>query len=359
MSETRVMAKVVVVGAGIVGASIAYHLTRRGAEVTIVDSGDLASGATRRSFAWIGAASGSWPGGAANLRSSVLTDHRRLEAELPDFSVRWTGSLAWSTRTATGPPPLLGPEQHVVGPADIAELEPNLRALPLSAVHTPSDGGVDPVAMTTALVRASQALGARVVLNSPVVSLRRTDGRITGVGCPAETFPASTVVLASGASSRPVSASLATPLPVSSSPALLIQASAPPGLVRGILATPEWEAREVRPGHLVLTAPITENATSHDLRNIALRTTRDIGVHFASHSRIQFTSMGIGMRPMPADDAPIIGRLTPDGAVYVAVMHSAVTLAPTVGRLVADEIIDGRPIHELMNSRPQRFEEIP
>ena len=47
--------QVAVVGAGIVGASIAYHLTQRGARVTIVDSGKPGFGASSHSFAWINA----------------------------------------------------------------------------------------------------------------------------------------------------------------------------------------------------------------------------------------------------------------------------------------------------------------
>ena len=55
---------------------------------------------------------------------------------------------------------------------------------------------------------------------------------------------------------------------------------------------------------------------------------------------------------MPAH-GPVIGYAAPDRSVYVAVMHSAVTLAPTVGRLVADELVTGGPAPELRGSRPR------
>jgi len=48
--------RVVVVGAGIVGASLAYHLACKGAAVTIIDADQAASGVTGRSFAWINTA---------------------------------------------------------------------------------------------------------------------------------------------------------------------------------------------------------------------------------------------------------------------------------------------------------------
>jgi glycine/D-amino acid oxidase-like deaminating enzyme len=77
------MAAVVVVGAGIVGASVAYHLARLGVPVTVLEQGtEPATGVTGGSFAWVGGAGGDWPGGARELREHVLADYRRLEGEL-------------------------------------------------------------------------------------------------------------------------------------------------------------------------------------------------------------------------------------------------------------------------------------
>jgi len=60
----------VVVGAGIVGASVAYHAARAGAVVTLVDAGRPGAGVTADSFAWIGA-SGVRDGPAAGLRATA------------------------------------------------------------------------------------------------------------------------------------------------------------------------------------------------------------------------------------------------------------------------------------------------
>ena len=63
-----------------------------------------------------------------------------------------------------------------------------------------------------------------------------------------------------------------------------------------------------------------------------------------------------GVRPMPSDSYPAIGRL--DNDVYVAVMHSGVTLAPLVGRLVANEIANGTEADMLKTFRPSRFNQV-
>ena len=58
---------------------------------------------------------------------------------------------------------------------------------------------------------------------------------------------------------------------------------------------------------------------------------------------------------MPAGGLPIIGSLPGHPGGYIAVMHSAVTLAPAAGRLVADELIDAVDREELRGVRPNRF----
>ena len=135
------MSTVAIVGAGVVGASVAYHLARHGVSVTLIEREPApAAGVTGGSFAWIGGAGGEWPGGAEDLRESVLTDYRRLEAEVPGVAVRWTGSLAWR-RDAVGPGDgaHLAQGQSWIGRSQIAALEPNLQDLPQRAVWTPTE----------------------------------------------------------------------------------------------------------------------------------------------------------------------------------------------------------------------------
>jgi glycine/D-amino acid oxidase-like deaminating enzyme len=58
---------------------------------------------------------------------------------------------------------------------------------------------------------------------------------------------------------------------------------------------------------------------------------------------------------MPADELPIIGAIPGVHGAYVAVMHSAVTLAATAGRLIASEVVNGIEADELAGLRPTRF----
>jgi glycine/D-amino acid oxidase-like deaminating enzyme len=221
-------------------------------------------------------------------------------------------------------------------------------------VYTPTDGGVDPVRTTEALVHAARTLGAQVVLDSGVTSLAVVGGRVEGVVSSAGFYPASTVVLAAGADVGMLCEPLGIELPVAASPAFLMRVAAPPGLVRTILASPEFEVRESRDGHLVMTAPHDEGASESDLEQLAQHTLGRLKASFGDSGPLRLLGYCVGRRPVPLG-GPVVGYLTPDKSVYVAVMHSALTLAPTVGRLAASELLSGEPVADLQRCRPQRF----
>jgi glycine/D-amino acid oxidase-like deaminating enzyme len=375
LSALRLSPPIVVVGAGIVGASIAYHLARLGQPVTLLERASApASGVTGQSFAWIGdsagdpaddpadgsadgSTGGDWPGGAEDLRHSVLRDWHRLEAEVPGIAVRWTGSLAW-TRVGDGAVPQ--PGQTWIDRDRIRSLEPNLRTVPDRAVHTPTDGAVDPVAATRSLIRAARRLGVEIVFNADVTTLPATPTAVTAAGA----HSASTIVLAAGTEVTTLAGSIGASVPVIASPALLVRVAAPAGLVRTIVATPDFEARELSEGHLLLTAPLTAVGTlGPDLVSadgtagpspglIAQWAIDRLRSTFRNSDGLCLLGWTIGRRPMPPQ-GPQIGYLTPDRSIYVAVMHSAVTLSPTAGRLIAMELATGRPSPGLERCRPR------
>ena len=87
--------RVLIVGAGIIGASIAHHLARRGAAVTLEDRAGPAAEACGRSFGWINASYGN-PEPYVRLRFQSLLEYRRLEWETGgQLGGKWGGSLPW------------------------------------------------------------------------------------------------------------------------------------------------------------------------------------------------------------------------------------------------------------------------
>ncbi|MGN9908674.1 NAD(P)/FAD-dependent oxidoreductase [Phytohabitans sp. LJ34] len=331
---------VLVVGAGIVGASVAYHAARAGAAVTLVDAGRPGAGVTAGSFAWIGA-SGVRTGPAAAARATATREYRRLEAELPGLPVTWSGSLSWGAADRAPEP---GPGQEIVDAAAAAALEPALRQPLPWAVWAPGDGAADPVGVTERLVAGARAHGARVHPDTPVTAVRRdAAGRVVGVETAAGPLSGATVVLAAGVATAALGAPLGVHIPVDPSPATLFRLRAPAGLVRTVVNTPDFDLRQVAPDRLLAAADSPERTLA------AVRST------FRGTADVELLGTRVGLRPMPADGEPIVGPVAEVPGLYVAVLHSAVTLAPAVGRLVARELVDGTVEPLLAGCRLDRF----
>ncbi len=347
--------EVVVVGAGIVGAAVAYESARAGADVVLLDKSLPASGVTGDSFAWIGGPrGGDVPDGSAPLRRRALQEYRRLEREVPGVQVRWRGSLTWDEEEPEDYGPL-GPDERRLDAPEIGRLEPHLRVPPARALHIESDGAVNPVAVTEALVRAARDHGARLAIGSAVTALRVQDGRVVGVETSTGFVASRTVVVTAGVDAPLLCAPLGFDLPVASSPALLLRFTAPPGLVRTLVAAPHIEVREASDGQLLVAADYNGEVGQDDLNRTAREMLSRLTATFEDAQDVRLVNVRLGARPMPADGLPVVGPVPSVGGVYVAVMHSGVTLAPVVGRLVAGEVVDGVEAEELDGVRPHRF----
>jgi glycine/D-amino acid oxidase-like deaminating enzyme len=300
--------------------------------VTLVDAGRPGGGVTADSFAWIGGT-----GARTGLRATAAAEYRRLERELPGLPVTWCGSLSWGAREA-------GPGQELVDAATVAALEPALLEPPERAVWTPDDGAADPVGVTQRLVAGARAHGAQLHPDTPVIALRRkAAGAIAGVETTAGSRPAATVVLAAGAATAALCAPLGVHVPVEPSPATLVELRAPAGLVRTVISNEDFDLRQRGPDRLVAAADSPE------------RTLAAVRAGFRGAAHVELLGARVGARPMPADGEPIVGPVAEVPGLYLAVMHSAVTLAAVVGRLVARELVNGTVEPALAGCRLQRF----
>jgi glycine/D-amino acid oxidase-like deaminating enzyme len=137
--------EMVVVGAGIIGASIAWHLAAAGARVAVVVAGGVA---TPDSFAWINATHGN-PEPYFGLRVRSMAEWRRVTQAVPDLPISWCGGLRWGL-----PPDKLeayvsahrqcGYDVQLIGSTEAARIEPSLIGPPSTAVYAPREGAVRP-----------------------------------------------------------------------------------------------------------------------------------------------------------------------------------------------------------------------
>ncbi|ESX58043.1 D-amino acid oxidase [Mesorhizobium sp. LSHC422A00] len=336
--------EVIVIGAGIIGASIAWHLTKAGARVTVISDSGAGGVATPNSFAWINASWGN-PEIYFRLRIRAMAEWKRLANELPGLPLAWCGGLCWdlpagrleayaAEHASWG----YGIERVDAGRA--AQIEPSLVEPPELAVYVAEEGVAEPVAAAKALLADAERQGARV-LSSSVTALVQTYGRITGVDTSHGLMAAEEVVIAAGVGAPDIAATAGIKLPIETPPGLIVHSRPYKKLLNGLVHAEKLHMRQTAEGRIIAGSDFAggdpgENpdATARDLfaaMKAALRGAD--GLEFEFHT--------VGYRPTPIDGFPIIGRAEGVGGLYVAVMHSGITLAPAVGLFATREILDG------------------
>lgn len=371
--------RVVVAGAGIVGATIAYYLSRAGAAVTVIDKQGPATHASRGTFAWINATWAKQPRHYHSLSQEGVSAWRDLQQSL-DLPVRWGGSVEWfesDTRQSLLVDQIAeqvewGEPARMIAAGEIAELEPSLK-LPLgqTAAYSPNDGAVDPVIATQKLLIAAERFGATLSFPCELQDVTLSGQRLTAVETSKGTIAADRLVLATGAAPNLSQRIAGLSLPQRSTPGVIALTRPMPRLLNRVIVAPGVHMHQRDDGRVVLgeqagapampaharrlqgrprAFPTEQTAQQHARRmlEIAMQYVPDIAA-------AEIDQTYIGWRPLPLDGLPVLGANPDRLDVYVAVMHSGVSLAPVVGQLVAQELTQGVSVGRLAPYRPTRL----
>ena len=216
-------ADVIVIGGGVIGCSIAYHLARSGqSDVLLLERRQITSGTTWHAAGLIG-----------QLRPSInMTNLARYTRELYDRLEGETGQATGYRRCgsfsiATDPERLeelkrsasmarvFGLQVDVVTPQSIKERIPLLNTGDvLGGIHIPTDGYANAVDITQALAKGARAAGARIVEHVPVTAIRTAQGRVAGVTTEQGEIDADCIVICTGMWTRDLAASIGVNVPL-------------------------------------------------------------------------------------------------------------------------------------------------
>lgn len=354
--------RVIIIGAGIVGASLAYALARHGAGVTVVDAAGPAAGATGRSFGWINA---SFYADAAHfaLRAEGIEAYRRLCRDL-DVPVTWTGCLCWENdgpalEMQTQALHALGYRAKIIDRAAFARVEPYVRA-PQHAVLFETEAAAEPAALTQTLLAAS---GARIISGCAVDGIETQGGQVCGVRIMGDVLPADRVIVAAGTHSPDLVSGCGVALPMVQRPGAIFQTAPLPHVLSHVCVAPIGEFRQNAQGCIVMPTAVAHQADDSDalparpdlLADAAAARLRDAlqGVD------ISWQQVAIAARPVPQDGLPVVGACGPEG-LHTAVMHSGLTLGPVVAEILAAQVMDVAPSNAqtalIAPYTPQRFQ---
>ena len=376
--SSRNRPRVVVVGAGIIGASIAFQISRRNSPTTVLDKGQPGSGASSHSFAWINAAA-KRPVAYHDLNRRSMEMWERFARDLHmDVGLTWGGQLVWES-TADGAALLLrqledlqrwGYPCRQIDEAELRELEPGLSpgAVTAAAINQ-ADGHVDPKKVVDAcLFRAIEA-GAEVQCNATVTGLNLMDSgdgtsKVRSVVTDRGEYPCDVLVLAAGIETTRLAALAGVSVPQQYSPGVVMQTDPRPPLLSTAAVLyapqidpghPEVHLRQMANGVVQIGEGTQESLSRDDSQSHADDLLARATNYLPALSGARAYTVPVGIRPMPRDGFPAIGFPSRVPNMYVALMHSGVTLAPLVAELAALEIVDGARVEALEPYRPDRI----
>jgi 4-methylaminobutanoate oxidase (formaldehyde-forming) len=223
VAELPKEANVVVIGGGVIGCSIAYHLARLGfSDVVLLERQQLTSGTTWHAAGLVG-----------QLRTSInMTKlakytselYRGLEAETGQATgYRQSGSISIATneerfeelRRSASMAKVFDLEVNVIDVAGIVDRYPIINADDvLGGIHIPSDGYANAVDISQALAKGARASGALIFQNTKVTGILHDGTGVTGVETADGTMAANTVVLCAGMWTRDLAASIGVNVPL-------------------------------------------------------------------------------------------------------------------------------------------------
>ena len=368
--------KIAVIGAGIVGGAIAFHLARRGADVALIDKGEPGMGASSHSFAWINAF-GKEPRGYNALNRRALDTWDRFARLLKaDVGLRWGGHLTWASTNADADAlrwnvmrlQAWGCSARMTDEREMARLEPGLRpGLIAAAAISDNDGHVNATAAAQACAERVVEMGGSLMANSPVAGLSWANGRVVGVKTAAgETVKCDAVAVAAGVDATEIAALAGVRVPQSESPGVVVRTNPLPPILKTVAALycppledgqPEVHVRQGADGALMIGEGSQESLARDDSQSHADALLARASHYLPALAGAKAVAVPVGYRPMPADGLPVLGYASSAPNVYIALMHSGVTLAPLIGELAAMEIMDGARADILEPYRPERFDE--
>lgn len=222
--------RVIVIGAGVIGAACARVLARSGVDVVVLDRDAAASGTSAACEGNI-LVSDKTPGPELDLSLAAVRRWEQVADELADEHGAGVPAIEFerkggvvTTCTENGAASLTefcsnqraaGVTVHDIAPEDVRHLEPELTRAVVMGAHYPQDSQIQPTIAVEALLASARCSGARVQTHEPVVeALVRPDGSIAGVRTDTSTYEADVVVNAAGPWSGMLASILGAPLPV-------------------------------------------------------------------------------------------------------------------------------------------------
>jgi glycine/D-amino acid oxidase-like deaminating enzyme len=365
--------KIVVIGAGIVGSTIAYHLALKGSDITLVDKSKPGCGASNHSFAWINAGPKS-PFGYHDLnRRSMEMWERFVQRLQVDVGLRWGGKVSWEADAARADELLQrtkllqrwGYPTRLIDSDTLCTLVPGLNPGPVVvAEYSEIEGHVEPPRVVKACVSKTVELGGQMLSDTEVIGIEKDrNSRVVKILTTNGDIECDVLVIAAGTDTTVLANMIGIDIPQQESPGVVVRTDIQTALLTSVPVVymppidqqeQEVHIRQLVDGSFMIGEGSQESLALDDSQDHA-NTLLDRAVrYFPSISGTKAIVEPVGYRPMPLDGYPVIGWAETSSNVYVVLTHSGVTLAPLFGQIASMEILDDTTVQFMEEYRPTR-----
>jgi glycine/D-amino acid oxidase-like deaminating enzyme len=226
---------------------------------------------------------------------------------------------------------------RLVDAVEIRQLAPNLATPPKLAVYAEAEGAVEQGIATPALLKASAAVFVQTTVHGldtrgqRVVSVMTSDGPVAG-----DHF-----VIAAGMGTSQLLATVGLMLNLDCPPGLIVHTRPLPRLLRQLIIAPEIHIRQTLDGKLIAGSDFGGSPIGKGPGTVAEELMTLLRSTISGAEKVSMARYTVGYRPMPKDEHPIAGPVPAIEGLYVAVMHSGITNAPSIGAAAAEAILKG------------------
>jgi glycine oxidase len=351
---------VAVVGAGVIGLSIAWRLACRGLSVAVFDRSEAGGGASLAATGMLASAAEYEAGGepllALAIESQRLWPEFRsaIEAESAlsiDYRSEGTLVVALSRdeverlRFRHEHQRRAGLDTRWLNGTEVRALEPGLRPSIAAGIFCEGDHQVDPRRLIPALVRALRAHGGPVFQHCPVTAIETTGGRVSGLTTAAGLCRAQTVIVASGVWSADGILPCGIDIPVRplKGQALALRMTRATGSLSHVVWTEQVHLAPKSNGQLIVGATMEDAGFNRAVTAGGVLALLE-GAHRAlpSSEEMEIEAIWSGFRPTSEDDAPILGATDVPGLLVATGHHrNGILLAPVTAMAIEELVTSG------------------
>ncbi len=353
----------IIVGAGIVGASFAYHAYRNGLDkITVLSShlpGDK-NQATSNTWGWVNGYAINDKSYAA-FRLANLNYWPKLMSNVSNLNYSSKGAFIWDQgerelQRSIKQHQSWGQSVKISNKSELKRHLPNLINIPTKAGFGTDDLAIEGVRATKELFKAS---GSKII-NTNVKKIICESNNVIGVKTDDEIIFDDEVIISAGLGAPKILSTINIPFEMNSSLGLLVYTKPLPPLLKYPITAFDFHARQDDKGRLIIGGKFDDDSSQEaNIEGAAEKLIQDMSTRLNYNGNMILDYFTIGKRPLPVDGRPKIGRLTNQkgeklNGIYLAIMHSGITNAPLAGKLGMDEVLTGKRNNLIRDFFPQK-----